>query len=215
MAGFVTNLVFLAILLGSAGRLSYWPAWVYTALGIAMTIVRRRVAGQDADLAKERAAPSAGEDWDKKLLGVGFLLTLAMLVVAGLDARFGWPPRLTWPWSVAGFVVSVAGSGLFLRAMKENRFFSSVVRVQRDRGHTVCSTGPYRVVRHPGNAGMIVGTLGLPFLLLSAWSAIPALLFVVLLVVRTKREDDVLAEELEGYRAYREATRYRLVPGIW
>lgn len=217
LSGLVTNLVFLAILLASAGRTSYWPAWIYTAIGVLMTALTRRIGDRDAGLAQERARPGAGaERWDRALVGLGLLLTLAMLVVAGLDAgRHGWRPRLAWPWSVAGVVLSLAGMGLFLLAMKENRFFSAVVRIQHDRGHVVCSSGPYRVVRHPGNAGMIIGTIGLPLLFRSAWSAIPALLSVVVLVARTRREDAVLAAGLDGYRAYQRATRYRLVPGLW
>jgi protein-S-isoprenylcysteine O-methyltransferase Ste14 len=122
---------------------------------------------------------------------------------------------MTWPWSVAGLLVSFLGMGIFLLALKENRFFSSVVRIQSDRDHTVCDSGPYKVVRHPGNAGMIIGTLGLPLLFLSAWSAIPASLFIVLMVMRTSLEDTALADELTGYRDYQHRTRYRLVPGLW
>jgi protein-S-isoprenylcysteine O-methyltransferase Ste14 len=105
--------------------------------------------------------------------------------------------------------------GVFLLALKENRFFSAVVRIQSDRGHTVCNTGPYSVVRHPGHAGMIMGTLGLPLLFMSAWSAIPALLSVALMIARTRLEDSALETELDGYRDYQRATRYRLVPGLW
>ena len=168
-------------------------------------------------LALERSKPGQGaRDWDKKLLGVGLLLTLATLVVAGLDAgRFHWPPRLGGSWLIAGVVMDLAGMTLFLWALRENRFFSAVVRIQSDRGHAVCTTGPYRIVRHPGNLGMIVGTLGVPALLMSAWSAIPVALSVAVLVVRTRLEDAMLQNELEGYRAYASATRYRLVPGIW
>lgn len=214
LPGLVTNAVFLAILLVSAGTLRYPSAWVYAAIGVVMTVLSRRAAG--GELAQERARPGAGaQGWDKKLLAFGFLLNLAVLVVAGLDTRHAWSPRLGWPWSVAGAALSLAGMALFLRSMKENRFFSAVVRVQRERGHAVCTTGPYRVVRHPGYAGMIVGTLGMPLLLLSAWSAIPAVLSAALLIVRTALEDALLARELEGYRAYQAATRYRLIPGIW
>lgn len=217
VAGVLTNLVFLAILLASAGRLGYWPAWAYAALGMLMTVLLRRLGRDDPALEAERARPGPGaKRWDRQLLGIGLLLTVATLVVAGLDAgRFRWSPRLGWPWSVAGVVLSAAGMGLFLRARAENRFFSAVVRVQRERGHTVCRSGPYRVVRHPGYAGMIAGTLGLPLLLMSAWSAIPAALHVVLLVARTRLEDATLEQELDGYRAYQQATRFRLVPGLW
>jgi protein-S-isoprenylcysteine O-methyltransferase Ste14 len=213
----VLNLIFLAILLFSAGRLDYWPAWVYVATGVLSNVLTRVVLRDNPELEKERSKPGPGaKAWDKKLLGSGFLLTLVLLVVAGLDAgRYHWAPRLTWPWSVAGMLLSLAGMGLFFFALKENRFFSSVVRIQSDRDQTVCDSGPYQVVRHPGNAGMIIGTLGLPLLFMSAWSAIPALLFVVLMVVRTSKEDSTLESELVGYRDYQRVTRYRLIPGLW
>jgi protein-S-isoprenylcysteine O-methyltransferase Ste14 len=213
----VSNLVFLAILLSSAGRLDYWPAWIYAATGVLMNALTRLILRKDPELAKERAKPGPGaKDWDRRLLGLGFLLTLAMLVIAGLDAgRYHWDPRLTWPWSVAGLLLSLGGMSLFLLALKENRFFSAVVRIQSDRGHTVCTSGPYRIVRHPGNVGMIIGTLGLPLLFMSAWGAVPALISVALMIARTRLEDSALENELAGYRDYQRATRYRLVPGLW
>ena len=169
------------------------------------------------DVAKERAKPGEGaKGWDKALLGMGFLLNLVTLIVAGLDSgRFNWAPQLSCSWSIVGVVLSAAGMVIFLLAMKENRYFSSVVRIQTDRGHTVCSTGPYSVVRHPGYAGMIIGSIGLPFLFTSAWSGIPALLSSVLLVARTSLEDVALEKELLGYRDYQRATRFRLIPGLW
>ncbi len=217
LANAAVTAVFLCILLVSAGRLDYGPAWAYAGIGVLTNALMRVILRNAPELARERSRPGAGaEAWDRRLLGAGLLLNVAMLVVAGLDAgRFHWTPRVPWSWSACGAVVMVAGTGVFLRALKENRFFSAVVRVQRDRGHAVCSSGPYAVVRHPGNAGMIVGTLGFPLLAMSAWSAIPAVLSVVLMIARTRLEDSVLQDELEGYREYQRATRYRLVPGIW
>ena len=213
----LSNLVFLAILLACAGSLRYWPAWIYAATGALTFAAMQLVLRGDPELARERAKPGPdAERWDKRLLGLGFLATLAQLVVAGLDAgRFHWHPRLAWPWAAAGLLLVLAGMAVFLLALRENRFFSAVVRVQRDRGHAVCRSGPYGVVRHPGNAGMLVGALGLPLLFQSAWSAIPAAIFAALLVVRTRLEDAVLARDLDGYRDYQRETRYRLVPGLW
>jgi protein-S-isoprenylcysteine O-methyltransferase Ste14 len=217
LANSAVNTVFLCILFGSAGRLDYWPAWVYAAIGLLTNALMRLILRGHPDLARERSKPGMGaEAWDKKLIALGSLLTLAMLVVAGLDSgRFGWSPRLSWIWSACGALLTLAGTGLFLLAMKENRFFSAVVRVQSDRAHTVCDSGPYAIVRHPGNAGMIIGTVGFPLLFMSAWSAIPALLAVVLMVARTRMEDSFLEENLAGYRDYQRATRYRLIPRIW
>jgi len=217
LSGLANTGFLLAILLVSAGRLTYWSAWVYAAIGVMMNGLTRLVLRSAPDLERERAKPGAGAmGWDKALLGLGFLLVLATLVTAGLDAgRYSWRPRLTWEWSVLGGLLSLAGMGLFFAALKENRFFSAVVRIQSDRGHVVCSTGPYRLIRHPGNAGMIVGTIGLPLLLMSAWSAVPALVSVAVMVARTSLEDSLLATRLEGYREYQRVTRYRLVPGLW
>lgn len=215
--GAVPTLVFLAILLLCAGRLEYWQAWAYAAIGTGINLCTRLVLRNAPETARERAMPGKGaKGWDKALLGLGLLLTLVTLVVAGLDSgRFHWTPRLSWPWAAGGAGLTVAGAAVFLSAMKENRFFSAVVRIQADRGHTVCTTGPYRIVRHPGYAGMIVGTLGLPLLLTSLWSVLPALLSCVLLVARTGLEDAALGRELPGYNDYRRATRWRLVPGVW
>jgi protein-S-isoprenylcysteine O-methyltransferase Ste14 len=212
-----SSIVFWAVLLLSAGRMSYWPAWVYAAVGLIMNGLTRVVLRRNPDLAAERTKPGMdAKAWDKRLLGLGLLLTLATLIVAGLDSgRCHWAPHLTWQWSVTGLLLDIVGMTVFLAALNENRFFSAVVRIQRDRGHTVCASGPYRIVRHPGNGGMVIGTLGLPLLLMSAWSLIPTAMSVAVIILRTQLEDAVLATELDGYRAYQFATRYRLVPGIW
>jgi protein-S-isoprenylcysteine O-methyltransferase Ste14 len=107
------------------------------------------------------------------------------------------------------------GQLLFLIAKKKNRFFSSVMRIQNDRGHTVCETGPYRFVRHPGYLGMIISWIGFPLLLGSVWSIIPIVLAIILLLVRTSLEDRTLIKGLTGYSQYIQKTRYKLVPGIW
>ncbi len=211
------NIVFFGVVLIAAGRLDYWPAWVYGAISVLMNVLMRMVLHRNPALARERAKSGPGaKAWDKKLLSLGGLLTLAILVVAGLDTgRYHWSSQVSWAWSVVGVLLSMAGMGVFLMALRKNAFFSAVVRIQTDRGQTVCDSGPYSVVRHPGNAGMIIGTIALPLIFMSAWSAIPAFLSVLLIIARTRLEDDVLAKELDGYRDYQRATPYRLVPGIW
>lgn len=212
-----SNTLFLAILLGCAGRWDYWPAWLYAGIGLLSSLLTRLVLRDNPALLGERSRPKPGaKDWDKRLLALGFLFSLAMLAVAGLDAgRLHLHPILSWRASAVGLLLIVVGMAIFLRALKENHFFSSVVRVQHDLGHTVCTSGPYGIVRHPGYTGMVIGTLGIPLLLMSAWCAVFALLFVVTLVVRTHLEDTTLKRELAGYREYCQATRYRLVPGCW
>ena len=89
------------------------------------------------------------------------------------------------------------------------------MRIQKDRSHSVVSSGPYRYVRHPGYVGGMLSILGVPLLLGSFWALIPTIISISLLVVRTALEDRTLKEELEGYERYLTEVKYRLVPGVW
>jgi protein-S-isoprenylcysteine O-methyltransferase Ste14 len=99
--------------------------------------------------------------------------------------------------------------------MIANTYFSTAVRIQSDRGQTVCRTGPYRFVRHPGYVGFILQSFGTPILLGSTWALIPGVAAAAILVIRTSLEDRMLQAELTGYREYVQEVRYRLVPRIW
>ena len=100
-------------------------------------------------------------------------------------------------------------------AMFANRFFSSHVRIQTERGHTVISEGPYRVVRHPGYAGGLISWLAAPVFFSSYWVIIPMVLVLIASVIRTALEDQTLLVELPGYKDYARKVKYRLIPGIW
>lgn len=215
LVSLVATLVFVSIVLASAGRVTVFQAWVYAAISLGLNVAQRVILSANPELARERAKPGAPTSADRALLGIGLLLTLAMLVTAGLQLRFEGGPSLSTTWFVVGVALQVGGAALFLWALHANTFFSAVVRIQSEREHVVCTTGPYRSVRHPGNLGMLVGALGFPLLFQSSWSLVPAGLFAVSLIVRTSLEDTLLTRELDGYRAYREQTRFRLFPGLW
>lgn len=104
---------------------------------------------------------------------------------------------------------------MLLWAKWANRFFSSVVRIQTDRGQTVCKDGPYRFVRHPGYVGGLLFGMATPLALGSFWALIPAAVGAMLLIVRTYLEDRTLQEELPGYLEYTKEVRHRLLPRIW
>jgi len=116
---------------------------------------------------------------------------------------------------MAGLLFTLLGYGLFMWAMASNAYFSEGVRIQSERGHAVASGGPYRFVRHPGYVGVIIAHLATPFLLGSLWALIPSALLAGLFVLRTHLEDKTLTAELDGYEAYTQETRFRLLPGIW
>ena len=104
---------------------------------------------------------------------------------------------------------------MFLVAQKQNAFFSSVVRIQSERGHKVCDVGLYTIVRHPAYLGMLIQTVGFPMFFGSLWSIIPVLLSIGIIFVRTYLEDKMLVQELDGYKEYTTKTRYRIIPQVW
>jgi protein-S-isoprenylcysteine O-methyltransferase Ste14 len=211
------TLLFFAVIFISAGRFIYWQGLVYLVIGLIMVILNYTVFRLDSDLAKERSKPGEGvKKWDKMILGLSFLATIGMYVIAGLDSgRFRWSPEFPQILFMLGIILTVTGQLLFLIAQKQNKFFSSTVRIQTDRGHTVCETGLYKLVRHPAYLGSVIQVIGFPLLFGSLWSIIPVGISMILLVTRTHLEDKTLKNELNGYTEYTTKTRYRLIPFIW
>lgn len=211
------SLVFFSILFISAGRLDYWQGILYVAIGLVMVAINYTVLRIDPELLQERAQPAKDtKKWDKAILGLSFLATLAMYVVAGLDSgRYHWSPDFPVSLVVLGIVLTASGQLLFLVAQKQNKFFSSTVRIQTDREHKVCERGLYHFVRHPAYLGMMLQSAGFPLLFGSLWSLVPIGLMMILLITRTYLEDQMLLNELKGYLEYSERTEYRLLPCVW
>jgi protein-S-isoprenylcysteine O-methyltransferase Ste14 len=175
------------------------------------------VAKPNPALMAERSRVQQGSKrWDVALtLFAAALLPLLSWVVAGLDVRFGWTVGFPAWLNVIGGVLFAGGYAFVIWAMASNPFFSATVRIQSERGHSVASSGPYRLVRHPGYAGAIVFQIG-SSLLLGSWpSVIISIITAVLFIIRTALEDKTLQSELAGYAAYAQRTRYRLLPAVW
>ena len=201
-------------LFGSAGRLDWSEAWVLLGLsfaaGLAFTL------GRDPELAAERRNVQAGKRWDKVLVGITVLLgPMATWITAGLDCRLRWSNAMPSPAFPAGVAAALLAAALTAWAMRSNRFFSAVVRIQKDRGHTVVDCGPYRYIRHPGYAGMSVFALATPLILGSYWALAPAVATASAIGLRTVLEDLTLHHELDGYADYARRVRFRLVPAVW
>ena len=214
----VSILLQAALLFLSAWRLDWVMAWVYLGLTVAAIGVNGFVLLRiDPELIAERARRQhEAKGWDKLLTKVfGLPAFLAIPIVAGLDVRFGWSGDLPLPVYPAAAAVWTLGFALISWAMASNRFFSTVVRIQQEREHTVVSSGPYRYVRHPGYVGVIVMLLVTPPLLGSWWALVPVACSMLVLIVRTVLEDRTLRAELAGYRDYAKRVRYRLLPGVW
>jgi protein-S-isoprenylcysteine O-methyltransferase Ste14 len=197
----------------SAGTMAIPAFWIYLAIFAAVFV--SAFLWLDPDLLRERMRPGGRRPPLTLRLFSGVLFL--HWIVAGLDrGRFHWsdnvPPRL----QAVGLLALIVGYGLAFWAMTVNRFFSSVVRIQTDRGHVVVTSGPYAVIRHPGyTAGIIIMVAS--GIALGSW--ISAVVLIVLsvpfLLYRVVTEDRVLRVELPGYSDYAARVRWRLFPGLW
>jgi len=152
--------------------------------------------------------------WDKVYAWLYIILMFALPAVSGLDVKSQAAP-LGIEYYILGIILFIASWTFTSWALVVNKFFEGSVRIQKERGHKVITTGPYAIIRHPGYAGMIVLYVSMPLGLGSLYGLIPAILLAGAFVFRTHFEDEMLREELKGYKEYCRKVRYRLVPGVW
>jgi protein-S-isoprenylcysteine O-methyltransferase Ste14 len=207
-----------AALFGTAGTLKWVEGWAYLLLQTLFSLLAAFwLKRNNPDLLRERMTflKKTGKSWDKVIVLAMSVTFIPYLVLAGLDGgRYHWshvPPAA----QLAGFAGIVLAFILFFQVMRVNTYLSRIVEIQKERGHRVVTTGPYRYVRHPMYASATVLFLCIPLALGSLWALVPGGFLVVLIVVRTYLEDRTLHRELAGYDAYAQRVRYRLIPGIW
>jgi len=202
-----------------SGRWDWWEAWVYAGVCILGFFISRLITGhRHPDLLAERGKSfqsTNAEKWDK-ILAPGLMILGAIIpLTAGLEMRLAPPPPYPLIIKIVAALIIIFGYGIGAYAMAINRYFSGVVRIQKERGHEVVSEGPYRLVRHPGYSGAFLANLAIPLLLDSTWTLIPVLLSLAVIIIRTSLEDQALQEKLPGYREYTQKVTSRLFPGIW
>jgi protein-S-isoprenylcysteine O-methyltransferase Ste14 len=217
--GFARGILISALpLFGAAGTLRWPAAWAYLVLvfgpGLLITL---ELAKRDPALLEERMKPVIQKDqplWDRILITTFLALWLGWFVLMGLDVRFGWSAMPVWlQWiGAAGVLLTM---WIWFLIFRENTFLAPVVKIQKERGHKVISSGPYAIVRHPMYAAALVFFAATALLLGSWYGLAGALLLAAWLVVRTALEDRELKRGLAGYTDYAARVRYRLVPLIW
>jgi protein-S-isoprenylcysteine O-methyltransferase Ste14 len=207
------SLAIAAVVLGITGDVASPYLWALTVGCSAVALFS--VHSIAPDLARERYHPPS-HGLDGTLLWWVRPIAMASLVFALLDSgRLHLSPPMPAPWRIAGIAAFLAGMSTFVYAMSVNRFFSSVVRIQEDRGHHLVDHGPYARVRHPGYVGMLLAYAALPLALGSWWTLLPTILLLAFGLHRVWIEDRFLSINLAGYREYATRVRYRLVPGVW
>ena len=154
--------------------------------------------------------------WDQFLMRAHNIVLIFILpIVVGLDVgRFQWS-YLNYYYLVLGYLLYIISNILVNWAMIVNPHFEATVRIQKDREHKVISSGPYKLIRHPGYLGGIVWAIGVPMILGSIYGFIPSLVGIIIFIIRTGLEDKTLLSELEGYAEYYKKVKCRLIPGIW
>jgi protein-S-isoprenylcysteine O-methyltransferase Ste14 len=212
-----TFLVFVGILFGAAGTIRWAAGWAYLILFFSASLyITISLARHDPALLAERMKPPIQKGqplWDRI-----FLLTsvawCGWFLLMGLGIRFSWSAIPAWLFWIGGASVAIA-FWIIQRTFRENTFLAPVVKIQRERGHQVVSTGPYAVVRHPLYAAAII-LLPATALILGSWYGLAAsLVLVVGVAYRTVMEERELRQGLKGYTDYAALVRYRLVPFIW
>lgn len=208
-------ILIIVVVFISAGRLDYWQGWAYVGLNIVFLLLAYLTLS--SDLIQERLEPEKGvEKWDRLLQKVSIPVFLVILIISILDGgRFHWHPQIPSYITIVGIFFYIIGQAIFLWAKNVNKFFSAVVRIQKDRGQTVCKEGPYRYIRHPGYLGSLIYLSVTPLVLGSFWGLILVIIPFILLLIRTNLEDDTLKKELDGYTEYAREVKYKILPGIW
>jgi protein-S-isoprenylcysteine O-methyltransferase Ste14 len=206
------------ILFATSGRLDWVMAWVYIGISIGFAVFNSAILlSRNPELIAERAQMKKdAKSWDKVLATlIVAVIPLISLSVAGFDHRFEWSPSFALILRILATGGMILGSSIWIWAMASNKFFSGLVRIQEERGHAVQTSGPYRIIRHPGYVGLVLLTLAPPVMFGSLWTLIPAGLSTIGIIVRTALEDRTLQQELSGYKDYTYEVRNRLLPGIW
>jgi protein-S-isoprenylcysteine O-methyltransferase Ste14 len=210
----ISVIIIAIVLFVSAGRIKWIYAWIFILTSLLVIIINALIF--PPDLISERGRKKENvEKWDKLISGIIIIPWLALYLTSGLDIRFGWSPELALWIHILALITFLSGNAFVSWAMIANNYFSTAVRIQYDRGHTVSSGGPYRYMRHPGYLGMIIYLLSTPIILGSFWALIPAIITAILFIIRTSFEDNTLKNKLEGYKEYAERVKYRLILGVW
>lgn len=216
-ASSVFGIAFFAVLLfWPAGTLNYWQAWVFIAIFIAATIIPSiYLAVNDPAALRRRmkAGPTAETRPVQRVAVVGTIVSVvAELVISALDHRFGWS-QVPTAVIIVGNVLVAVGLGLAQLVVIQNSYAAATITVEAEQ--KVVSTGLYGVVRHPMYVGALIMMVGTPLALDSYWGLVAIFPGLAVLALRIVDEENMLRQELTGYREYIEKVHYRLVPYVW
>ena len=211
---FVLGLLLIGLLLFlPAGAFDFWQAWLF----IGILFVPMFIAGivlmiRQPELLRKRLDAKEQQQEQKWVVALSGLMFIAVFVVAGLSHRFGWYMLPDWAVYLAT-AVFLAAYAMYAEVMRENVWLSRTVEVQENQ--QVVSTGLYGIVRHPMYAATLLLFLSMPLVLASPWSFVIMLIYIPIIALRIRNEEQVLERELKGYTEYKQRVRYKVIPYIW
>ncbi|MDD3653604.1 MAG: isoprenylcysteine carboxylmethyltransferase family protein [Desulfotomaculaceae bacterium] len=201
----------------AAGSLNIGRAWLYFGIAAVTYFVSSLIfIKYNPGLINERAKERENtKSWDKALLSLYLLIGfLGTHIVAGLDSRFEWS-SLDMIYMIPGAVLYIVATLIQIISMLANKYFEATVRIQSDREQQVVKDGPYKIVRHPGYASVLLSFVAIPFMIGSLYALICTAAVFIIMFTRTALEDKMLQKELPGYSQYAKEVKFRLIPGIW
>ena len=211
---FIAGLLLVGLLLFlPAGTTDFWQAWLFIGiLFVPMFIAGIVLMVRQPELLRKRLDAKEQQQEQKWVVALSGLMFIAVFVVAGLSRRFCWYMLPDWAVFVATFVF-LAAYALYAEVMRENVWLSRTIEVQENQ--QVVSTGLYGIVRHPMYAVTLLLFLSMPLVLASPWSFAMMLLYIPIVALRIRNEEQVLERELKGYAEYKQRVKYKLIPFVW
>ena len=211
---FLAGLLLVGLLLFlPAGTFSFWQAWLFIGILFGpMFIAGIVLMIRQPELLRKRLDAKEKQGEQKWVVALSGLMFIAVFVVAGLSRRFGWymlPDGVVY----VATIIFLAAYALYAEVMRENVWLSRTIEVQENQ--QVVSTGLYGIVRHPMYAATLLLFLSMPLVLASPWSFAIMLLYIPIIALRIRNEEQVLERELKGYAEYKQRVRYKVIPFIW
>ena len=214
VTGFLAGLLIVGLLLFlAAGTFAFWQAWLLIIiLFVPMLLAGLVMMKKSPDLLRKRLNGKEEQAEQKTVILLSGLMFLAAFIAAGLNVRFGWI-QLPGAVSFAAAVIFLLAYILYAEVMRENAYLSRTVEVQENQ--KVIDTGLYGIVRHPMYMSTLLLFLSMPLVLGSVISFVIMLVYIPIISMRIRNEEQVLEEGLAGYKEYKQRVRYKVIPFVW
>ena len=211
---FVLGVILVGVLVfWPAGTLAFYNGWLFmTVLFIPMFGAGIVMMFKNPELLQKRLNAKEKRGEQALVVKLSGLMFLAGFVVAGLNFRFDWY-MVPWGVSVGATVVFLIAYLLYAEVLRENTYLSRTIEVQE--GQKVIDTGLYGIVRHPMYSVTLFLFLAMPFILGSVYSIVIFLAYPFIIAARIRNEEQLLEQELAGYKEYKQKVKYRMIPFVW